>query len=110
MLAVLTYRANRDGTLVALYLGACRVGYATSQGARSPGTWLWHLTLVRPEGGAYAGRQPSLEAAQAAAARAVGEWVAAAGLCPVALPTEERTETAPSAPAKKGPIRPKRLL
>lgn len=100
----LTYRVNRYRTLVAVYLGACRVGYLVRGSARSHGDqpdWLWHLTLVRPEGGSPAGRQPSLEAAQAAAAEAVEAWVASAGLCPTGLPAAERTVSALSAPAKR---------
>ena len=101
--APLTFRASRDGTILAAYLGACRVGYVTSSG-------LWWTNLLRPEGGCWVGRAEGPEAARAAVAGAVGEWVAHAGLCSVVLPPVDKTETAPSDPAKKGPKRSSRLL
>ena len=101
--ASLTFRASRDGATEAAYLGACRVGYALASG-------LWWTSLLRPGGGCWTGRAEGPEAARAAVAGAVGEWVAAAGLRPVAVPAVDETEAVPSTPAKKGPIRPKRLL
>ncbi len=71
-----TWRKNRDGTLAAAYLGACRVGYA----ARGTADWYWWTSLLRPEGGAYLGRSPDLPAAQEALTMAVRDWVTAAGL------------------------------
>lgn len=73
---MLTWRSNRDGTLAAAYLGLCRVGYL----AASRGEWLWHTSLVRPEGGCYMGRAPARELAVESISAAVAAWVAAAGL------------------------------
>lgn len=117
--ASLTFRASRDGATEAAYLGACRVGYALASG-------LWWTSLLRPGGGCWTGRASSLEAARAALAGAVGEWVAHAGLCsadpaeappgasagpvPGAVSAVDETEAASSTPVKKGPIRSKRIL
>ena len=99
--APLTFRASRDGATEAAYLGACRVGYALASG-------LWWTSLLRPEGGCWTGRASSLETARAALAGAVGEWVAHAGLCSLALPPGDGTETVQSTP---GPdLRPRRIL
>ncbi len=92
--AFLTWRASRDGSLEAAYLGACRVGYANARG-------LWWTSLVRPEGGVALGRAASPEAARAALADAVGVWVAAAGLCSLPSPAGDRTETVPSPSARR---------
>lgn len=101
--APLTFRESRDGATSAAYLGACRVGYVLASG-------LWWTNLLRPEGGCWTGRAPSPEAAREALAGAVGEWVAHAGLCSAGPPAADETEAASSVPAKKGPIRSKRVL
>ena len=72
----LTFRSNRQGSLEAAYLGACRVGYAQ----RTAQDWIWNTTLLRPEGTAWYGRAATQEAAHEAMTAAVTEWVAAAGL------------------------------
>lgn len=76
MVTLLTFRPSRSGELVAAYLGACRVGYA-QRGSRQQG-WVWNLSLVRPEGGLYMGREPELEGAQRALEACAGAWVGAA--------------------------------
>ena len=104
--APLTFRASRDGTILAAYLGACRVGYVTSSG-------LWWTNLLRPEGGCWVGRAEGPEAARAAVAGAVGEWVAHAGLCsadPAEAPPGASAGPVPSTPVEKGPIRSNRIL
>lgn len=73
---MLTFKPSRTGDLVAAYLGACRVGYA-QRGSPSRG-WTWNLSLVRPEGGLYMGREPDLEGAQRALEACAGAWVEAA--------------------------------
>lgn len=75
-MSILTFRSNRQGSLEAAYLGACRVGYLQ----RCAADWLWHTTLLRPEGSAWAGRAETQEGAREEIAAAVTEWVAAAGL------------------------------
>lgn len=105
----LSWRSNRAGDLQAAYLGGCRVGYVAEGG----GGWLWHLTLLRPEGGAYMGRAEDLGTARAALAGAVGEWMVHAGLCsadPAEAPPGASAGPVPSTPVEKGPIRSNRIL
>lgn len=73
---ILSFRSNKDGSLLAAYLGACRVGYLQ----RSAGTWLWTTTLVRPEGSAYVGRALTEDRAKDDITEAVMSWTSAAGL------------------------------
>lgn len=75
-MVALTWRSNRQGSLEAAYLGACRVGYAQ----RTSDDWIWNTTLLRPEGTAWFGRAPTQDAAHEQMTAAVTEWVAAAGL------------------------------
>lgn len=73
----LQYRANRSGTLHAAYLGACRVGYVER---RANGTHLWQAIFVRPEGGAYVGKEDDEQSAKDALLKSVIHWIESTGL------------------------------
>ena len=74
----LTYRANRSGTLHAAYSGQCRVGYIERRQITS--RWLWQLSLIRPEGGAFFGIEEDEESARAELEKNFVYWLAVAGL------------------------------
>lgn len=74
----LSYRANRTGTLHAVYRGEVRVGYV-ARGQRER-DWTWNLYLLRPHGGGYMGRAESLEVAKQECATALLEWATHADL------------------------------
>jgi hypothetical protein len=73
---MITYRANRVGTVLAAYRGECRVGYVT----RSDVTWGWELKLMHPSGGHYYGTAGTEDKARAALENAFREWMVHARL------------------------------
>lgn len=82
---LLSYRANRAGTLHAVYRGAVRIGYLAQGTQRIAGgeqiqDWTWNLYLLRERGGGYMGRCPTLDEARMQCRRAVLEWVRSARL------------------------------
>ncbi len=80
---MITYRANRAGTLQAAYVGTVRVGYVECLNPTFPSPhWRWQLILLRPEGGAYFGKTDTEEDAKDVLLQSFTHWLACAGLQP----------------------------
>lgn len=73
----LQYRTNQSGTLHAAYLGAVRVGYVER---RPNSIYMWQAIFVRPEGGAYVGKEDDEQIAKEELRKAVLHWIESAGL------------------------------
>jgi hypothetical protein len=74
---MITYRSNPTKTRHAVHIGMARVGYIED---RTKGGTIWFLTLLRPTGTGYMGEAADLDAAKAGVERAIGEWMASAGV------------------------------
>lgn len=79
---MLTSRANRAGTLWALYRGESRVGYVFQRDPRRDRaeSYAWELRLLRPQGGHYQGCADTIDAALLGAESHFSEWLVAAQL------------------------------
>lgn len=75
---MLTFKSNKAGTLFAALSGRARVGYVGK--GNLPGRWIWHLSLLRPDGDGYMGVEASPDEAKAAIQAGFTEWLGAAGL------------------------------
>jgi hypothetical protein len=73
----IVYKSSRSGTLHAAYLGSVRVGYVEQR--RHDRFW-WQLIFLRPEGGAYFGREGDEQEAKAELEKAVLHWTECAQL------------------------------
>lgn len=74
---MISFKSNRAGTLSAVQIGACRIGYVMES---KPGRWTWQLSFLKPDGGGYRGIEPDEASAKAAAEGAFAHWAEAAGL------------------------------
>lgn len=75
---MITWRERRTGGLRAAYCGRCRVGYVARGDAGRD--WIWELSLLRPLGNRYVGRESDESAAMSALERAFNEWLGEADL------------------------------
>lgn len=74
---MITLKSAPNGQKHAAYSELCRIGYID---ARESGGWVWHVYLVKPEGGSYMGVVGSVDVALREIETAFASWCRAAGL------------------------------
>jgi hypothetical protein len=74
---ILTFKANRNGTVQAAYCGIVRIGYVDQS---NDDRWLWSLNTIQPKGGRASGIETTETLAKGALEYQWMLWLTAAGL------------------------------